>query len=85
MRERLATSDIYYDLHARFVLSDRHRVSESALDSAQEALEVMQDVVRDLRSVLLEAAIVVLIPFEVVRTRPPAFERGRQSLWTLRS
>jgi uncharacterized Rmd1/YagE family protein len=63
-----AMSDIYADLRAEFDLSDRYRALESKLRSVQEALELVLDVIRDRRLVLLEAAIVLLILFEIVLT-----------------
>lgn len=68
-----AMSDIYDDLRAEFDLSDRYRALESKLRSVQEALQLVLDVVRDRRLVLLEAAIVLLILFEIVWTLIQAF------------
>lgn len=68
-----AMSDIYDDLRAEFDLSDRYRALESKLRSVQEALELVLDVVRDRRLVLLEAAIVLLIVFEIILTLTRAF------------
>jgi len=68
-----AMSDIYDDLRAEFDLSDRYRALESKLRSVQEALELVLDVVRDRRLVLLEAAIVLLILFEIMLTLTRAF------------
>jgi uncharacterized Rmd1/YagE family protein len=59
-------SDIYDDLRGEFDLADRYRALESKLRSIQEALELLLDVVRDRRLVLLEAAIVALIAFDIV-------------------
>jgi uncharacterized Rmd1/YagE family protein len=69
-----AMSDIYDDLRAEFDLSDRYRALESKLRSVQEALELVLDVVRDRRLVLLEAAIVLLILFEIALTVTRAFD-----------
>lgn len=59
-------SDIYDDLRDEFDLSDRYHALELKLRSVQEALELVLDVARDRRLVWLEAAIVLLIVFEVV-------------------
>lgn len=71
--EDTAMSDIYDDLRAEFDLSDRYRALESKLRSVQEALELVLDVVRDRRLVLLEGAIVLLIVFEIALTLTRAF------------
>ena len=52
---------IYDELRAEFDLVDRHRALETKLRSVQEALELVLDVARDRRLVVLEATIVVLI------------------------
>lgn len=57
---------IYDRLRAEFDLVDRYRSLEIKLGSIQESLELVLDVVRDRRLVLLEAAIVLLIVFEIV-------------------
>lgn len=59
---------IYDELRAEFDLVDRYRSLELKLRSVQEALELVLDVARDRRLVLLEAAIVVLILFEIMLT-----------------
>ena len=59
---------IYDELRAEFDLVDRYRALELKLRSVQEALELVLDVARDRRLVLLEATIVVLIVFEIVLT-----------------
>jgi len=59
-------SFIYDDLRAEFDLVDRYDALESKLRSVQEALELALGVVRDRRLVWLEAAIVLLIVFEIV-------------------
>jgi required for meiotic nuclear division protein 1 len=59
---------IYDELRAEFDLVDRYRSLELKLRSVQEALELVLDVARDRRLVLLEAAIVVLIIFEIALT-----------------
>ena len=57
---------IYDELRAEFDLVDRYQALELKLRSVQEALELVLDVARDRRLVLLEAAIVLLIVFELV-------------------
>jgi uncharacterized Rmd1/YagE family protein len=59
---------IYDELRAEFDLIDRHRALETKLRSVQEALELILDVARDRRLVVLEATIVVLIVIEIVLT-----------------
>jgi len=56
---------IYEELRAEFDLSDRYTALELKLRSIQEALELVLDVARDRRLVLLELAIVLLIVFEI--------------------
>jgi len=63
-----AMDRIYDELRAEFDLVDRHRALETKLRSVQEALELILDVARDRRLVILEATIVVLILFEIVLT-----------------
>lgn len=57
---------IYDELRAEFDLSDRYQALELKLRSVQEALELVLEVARDRRLVLLEGAIVLLIVFEIV-------------------
>lgn len=57
---------IYEELRAEFDLEDRYQSLELKLRSIQEALELVLDVARDRRLVLLELAIVLLIAFEIV-------------------
>ncbi len=57
---------IYADLRAEFDLLDRYEALESKLRAVQEGLELVLDVARDRRLVLLEVAIVALIVFEIV-------------------
>ena len=57
---------IYEELRTEFDLSDRYQSLELKLRSIQEALELVLDVARDRRLVLLELAIVLLIVFEIV-------------------
>jgi|SRR4051794_12732669 uncharacterized Rmd1/YagE family protein len=57
---------IYGQLRAEFDLVDRYQALELKLRSVQEALELVLDMARDRRLVLLEVAIVVLIVVEIV-------------------
>jgi uncharacterized Rmd1/YagE family protein len=57
---------IYDELRAEFDLVDRYQSLELKLRSVQEALELVLDVARDRRLVLLEAAIVLLIISELL-------------------
>ena len=57
---------IYDELRAEFDLVDRYQAMELKLRSVQEALELVLDVARDRRLVLLEATIVLLIVFEIL-------------------
>jgi uncharacterized Rmd1/YagE family protein len=57
---------IYDELRAEFDLVDRYQALEMKLRSVQEALELILDVARDRRLVLLEATIVLLIMLEIV-------------------
>ncbi len=61
-----AMDRIYDDLRAEFDLGDRFQALELKLRSVQESLELLLDVARDRRLVLLEAAIVVLIVVELL-------------------
>ena len=56
---------IYQELRTEFDLEDRYQSLELKLRSVQEALELVLDVSRDRRLVLLEATIVVLIVLEL--------------------
>jgi uncharacterized Rmd1/YagE family protein len=56
---------IYDELRAEFDLSDRYQALELKLRSVQEALELVLDVARDRRLVLLEVAIMLLIVSEL--------------------
>jgi uncharacterized Rmd1/YagE family protein len=58
--------EIYEDLRAEFDLIDRDESLEAKLAGVQEALELVLDVARDRRLVLLEVAIVLLIVLEIV-------------------
>jgi uncharacterized Rmd1/YagE family protein len=61
-----AMDDIYADLRAEFDLVDRYAALESKLRSVQEALELILDVARDRRLVLLETMVVLLIVLEII-------------------
>lgn len=61
-----AMDRIYADLRADLDLGDRYRALEVKLRSVQESLELVLDVARDRRLVLLELAVVVLIVFELL-------------------
>jgi uncharacterized Rmd1/YagE family protein len=61
-----AMDRIYDDLRAEFDLSDRYAALESKLRSIQEALELVLDVARDRRLILLEVAVVLLILIELL-------------------
>jgi required for meiotic nuclear division protein 1 len=58
--------EIYEDLRAEFDLADRYQSLEAKLSGVQESLELVLDVARDRRLVLLETMIVLLIVFEIV-------------------
>lgn len=57
---------IHEELRVEFDLLDRHQAMESKLRSVVQSLEVMLDVARDRRLVLLEGSIVLLIMIEIV-------------------
>lgn len=57
---------IYQQLRSEFDLVDRHNALELKLRSIQEALELVIDIARDKRLLLLEASIVALIVLEIV-------------------
>jgi uncharacterized Rmd1/YagE family protein len=62
-----ATADrIYSELRAEFDLADRYLALEHKLRSVQEALELVLDMSRDYRLVVLEVTIVLLIIVEIV-------------------
>ena len=61
-------NQIYDELRAEFDLVDRYQALELKLRSVQEALELVLDVARDRRLVLLEGAVVVLIVLEILLT-----------------
>jgi uncharacterized Rmd1/YagE family protein len=58
--------NIYQQLRAEFDLVDRHQSLELKLRSVQEALELVTDIARDKRLVLLETSVVFLIVLEIV-------------------
>ena len=60
-----AMGEIYEDLRGEFDLGDRYESLELKLRSVQESLELVLDVARDRRLVLLEVAIVALIVLEI--------------------
>ncbi len=60
-----AMDRIYVDLRGEFDLADRYGAMELKLRGVQEALELVLDVARDRRLVLLESAIVLLIVVEL--------------------
>ncbi|MDX2023476.1 MAG: RMD1 family protein [Deltaproteobacteria bacterium] len=64
---------IYSDLRAEFELADRFDSLETKLRGMQEALELILDVVRDRRLVLLETTVVLLILFEILLMVPTFF------------
>jgi required for meiotic nuclear division protein 1 len=64
--EDAGVNRIYEELRAEFDLADRYQALELKLRSIQEALELVLDVARDRRLVLLELAIVLLIVLEIV-------------------
>jgi len=57
---------IYGELRAEFDLGDRYRSLELKLKSVQDSLELVLDVARDRRLVLLETIVVLLILSEIV-------------------
>jgi uncharacterized Rmd1/YagE family protein len=59
---------IYSELRAEFDLVDRYQALELKLRSVQEALELVLDVARDRRLVLLESSVVLLIVLEIALT-----------------
>jgi uncharacterized Rmd1/YagE family protein len=60
-----AMDRIYNDLRAEFDLVDRYQSMESKLRSVQEALELILDVARDRRMLILEVGLGLLFVFEV--------------------
>jgi uncharacterized Rmd1/YagE family protein len=66
--EDAVAEKIYEELRAELDLVDRYQALELKLRSVQEALELVIDVAREKRLVLLEGAIVLLIVVEIVLT-----------------
>jgi uncharacterized Rmd1/YagE family protein len=64
--EDAAMDRIYSDLRLEFDLQDRYSALESKLRAIQETLELVLDVARERRLILLEISVVLLILFEVV-------------------
>ena len=64
--EDAAAERIYQELRAEFDLADRFLALEHKLRSVQEALELVLDVARDYRLVVLEVSVVLLIVAEIV-------------------
>jgi uncharacterized Rmd1/YagE family protein len=65
-----AMDRIYDDLRAEFDLVDRYRALEFKLRSIQEALELLVEVARDRRLLILELAVVFLILLELIVSLP---------------
>jgi uncharacterized Rmd1/YagE family protein len=61
-----AVDAIYGQLRAEFDLVDRYQALELKLKSVQEALELVLDMARDRRLVLLEVSVVLLILLEII-------------------
>jgi uncharacterized Rmd1/YagE family protein len=61
-----AVDAIYGQLRAEFDLVDRYQALELKLKSVQEALELVLDMARDRRLVLLEVSVVFLILLEII-------------------
>jgi len=59
---------IYDELKSEFDLTDRYQALASKLRGVQESLELVLDVARDRRLLLLETAVVLLILLELVLT-----------------
>jgi uncharacterized Rmd1/YagE family protein len=57
---------VYQKLRSEFDLVDRYQSLELKLHSVQDTLEVITDVARDRRLVMLEVAVIVLIALEIV-------------------
>jgi uncharacterized Rmd1/YagE family protein len=60
-----AAEKIYQELRAEFDLADRYHALEHKLRSVQEALELVLDMSRDYRLVVLEVSVVLLIVAEI--------------------
>ena len=61
-----AMDRIYDDLRAEFDLADRYEAMAAKIAGIQQSLELLLDVGRDRRLILLEAVVVLLIVLEVV-------------------
>lgn len=61
-----AMDRIYDDLRTEFDLADRYAAMEAKLRTVQETLELVVDVARDRRLLLLEIAVAVLILMEIL-------------------
>ena len=61
-----AMDRIYDDLRTEFDLADRYSAMEHKLGSVQDALELIVDVARDRRLLLLEVAVAILILTEIL-------------------
>jgi uncharacterized Rmd1/YagE family protein len=64
--EDASAERIYQELRSELDLADRYQALELKLRSIQEALELVLDVSRDYRLVLLEVSVVLLIVVEIV-------------------
>ena len=62
---------IYEEMRSDLDLVDRYEALQQKLQSVQEALSLVTEVVRDRRLFLLEAAIVALIVFEIILSFVP--------------
>jgi uncharacterized Rmd1/YagE family protein len=65
-----AMDRIYDDLRAEFDLVDRYGALEFKLRSIQETLELLVEVARDRRLLMLELAVVFLILLELIVSLP---------------
>lgn len=63
-----SAAKIHEELSVELDLPDRYQALEHKLRSIQEALELLTDMARDRRSVLLETTIVILIMVEIALT-----------------
>jgi uncharacterized Rmd1/YagE family protein len=63
-----AMDRIYDDLRAEFDLADRYNALESKLRSVQDSLELLVEVARDRRLLVLELAVIFLILLELIFT-----------------
>jgi required for meiotic nuclear division protein 1 len=67
-----AMDRIYDDLRAEFDLADRYNALELKLRSVQDSLELLVEVARDRRLLVLELAVVFLILLELIFTVIPS-------------